>query len=208
MLTQSKAMQNPHCTSQRPSSHDTRSPLAPLLFFPKTAKSSSNGNVQTLPWAGPIRSREPRDVWSLLSGANWIAQSFSHREWIDIEEALTKIRSSSSLLISQHHLSRRGLMWISLFHLCFLFSWHSLIVHNAGNSMSGQNSLKLSNELQWPVYLVFQLAFPPRTFHAISKVRLKLGVSNSHPTLTSPCISPQLTPTPSSCSSSRPSRFL
>lgn len=81
-------------------------------------------------------------------------------------------------------LPRRGLMLISLSHLCFLFSWHSLIFHNAGNStLFDQNSLKLSNEFQLPVYLVFQLVSPPRTFQAISKLGLKPRVSNPHPTL-------------------------
>ena len=79
-------------------------------------------------------------------------------------------------------LPRRGLMLISLSHLCFLFfPWHSLIFHNAGNStLFDQNALKLSNEFQLSVYLVFQLASPPRTFQAISKLGLKLSVSTSH----------------------------
>lgn len=88
-------------------------------------------------------------------------------------------------------LPRRGLMLISLSHLCFLFSWHSLIFRNAGNStLFDQSSLKWSNEFQLPVYLGFQLASPPRTFQAISKLGLKLSASTSpappHPRLPPP----------------------
>lgn len=65
-------------------------------------------------------------------------------------------------------------MLISLSHLCFLFSWNSLIFHNAGNStLFDQNSLKLSNEFQLPVYLVFQLASPPPDIPSDFQTRIK-----------------------------------
>lgn len=110
-------------------------------------------------------------------------------------------------------LPRRGLMLISLSHLCFLFSWHSLIFHNAGNStLFDQNSLKLSNEFQLPIYLVFQLVSPPWTFQAISKLGLKPRVSNPlstlNPLLFTPPGAPHPDPHPSASSSPRPGRFL
>lgn len=165
------------------------------LLYPKTAESSRNWKVR--PDLRVLRCRQ-----SHLSGVSWwtpFGTSSSHSEQIihfGDSHTNQKLKQVINTLAS---LPRRGLMLISLSHQCFLFSWHSLIFHNTGNStLFDQNSLELPNGFQLPIYLVFQLPSPPRTCHAISKLRLNLSVSDSPPT-----------PSPKSiCSSPRPSRFL
>jgi hypothetical protein len=84
-------------------------------------------------------------IWGELVNAVW--QSQSHGEQIvhfGDSHKNQKLKQVINILAS---LLRSGLMLISLSQLCFLFSWHSLIFHNAGNStVFDQNSLKLLNE--------------------------------------------------------------
>lgn len=135
-----------------------------LPSYPKTAKSCSNWNVHPHPpgrGASSGRAWRPADG---LSGANWwtpLGKSLTHSEQPVHLRGTRKNQKLKQVINIPASLPRRGLMLISLSHLCFLFSWHSLIFHEAGNSMFDQNSLKLSNEFQLPVYLVFLPAFPP-----------------------------------------------
>lgn len=81
-------------------------------------------------------------------------------------------------------------MLISLSLQCWLFSWHSLIFHNSGNStLFDQNSLKLPNEFQSLVYLVFPLSSPPQTFQVVSELRLNSSVFRTFPLLCPPNLS-------------------
>lgn len=111
-----------------------------LLSYPKLAKSSSNHSVHLdPPPAKPTLAAESLGgSWSCLSGVNWGTQfgkSSSHSEQIvhfGGSHENQKLKQVINILAS---LPRRGLMLISLSHLCFLFfPWHSLIFHNAGNS--------------------------------------------------------------------------
>jgi len=162
-------------------------------------------SIWTLPrQSPPWQQRAFKARGATYLGVNWgtrFGKSSSHSEQIVHFGGSHENQKLKQVINILARLPRRGLMLISLSHLCFLFfPWHSLIFHNAGNStLFDQNALKLSNEFQLSVYLLFQLASPPRTFQAISKLGLKLSVSTSHFTPYSPppthCACPSPPPT-------------
>lgn len=209
VLTQSIAAWQPHCAAQRPGRHHASLlPSASVLPYPKTAKNSGPWDVHPDP-----PPSEPRGVRSRLSGVNWwtrFGKSLSHSEQTVHFRGSHRNQKLKQVINIRASLPRRGLMLISLSHLCFLFSWNSLIFHNAGNStLFDQNSLKLSNEFQLPVYLVFQLASPPRTFQEISKLGLKPHPTPStHPNAPSSPPLPHPHPQLVACFSPRPCHFL
>lgn len=139
------------------------------------------------------RSLRRTEPLSGVSWWTWSGKSLSHSEQIIHFRGSCRNQKLKQVINILARLPRRRLMLISFSQLCFLFSWHSLIFHNAGNStLIGQNSPKLSNEFHLPVYLAFQLASLPQTFQVISKPGLKHSVSNSHPTPTLwDCASPK-----------------
>ena len=122
-------------------------------------------SIWTLPrQSPPWQQRAFKARGATYLGVNWgtrFGKSSSHSEQIVHFGGSHENQKLKQVINILARLPRRGLMLISLSHLCFLFfPWHSLIFHNAGNStLFDQNALKLSNEFQLSVYYSSILAW-------------------------------------------------